>query len=133
MVRNGISTGDNEKYLRLWHEVAKVLIGFKCESREIANNSHYRWFPCNKGGEFRKWYGNRDYIVNWENDGFEIRNFFDENGRLRSRPQNIEFYFQEGMTWSTISSSLLSMRYSPQGTLFETKCSVCNKKQKSCY
>ena len=64
-------------------------------------------------------------MVNWENDGFEIRNFKDEKGKLRSRPQNMEKYFRSGLTWSTLSSANLSMRFSPEGYLFETKGSVC--------
>ena len=78
-----------------------------------------------KGGTYRKWYGNNDYIVNWKNDGEEIRNNYDEKGKLKSRPQNMDFYFKEGMTWSTISSGSLAMRYSPKGNMFETKGSVC--------
>lgn len=123
--RQGLATGDNNRFLRLWHEIEITKFNSNCTSRENAAESKKKWFPCNKGGAFRKWYGNNDYVVNWENDGFEIRNFKDENGKLRSRPQNMNYYFREGMTWSTISSSSLSMRYSPKGFMFETKGSVC--------
>lgn len=123
--RQGLATGDNNRFLRLWHEIEITKFNSNCTSRENAAESKKKWFPCNKGGAFRKWYGNNDYVVNWENDGFEIRNFKDENGKLRSRPQNMNYYFKEGMTWSTISSSSLSMRYSPKGFMFETKGSVC--------
>ena len=123
--RQGLATGDNNRFLRLWHEIEITKFNSNCTSRENAAESKKKWFPCNKGGAFRKWYGNNDYVVNWENDGFEIRNFKDENGKLRSRPQNMDYYFREGMTWSTISSSSLSMRYSPKGFMFETKGSVC--------
>ena len=86
-----------------------------------ALESRKKWFPCNKGGSFRKWYGNQEIIVNWENDGYEIKNFYDEKGKLRSRPQNIDYYFKEALTWSTISSSDCSFKYSPIGNIFETK------------
>ena len=69
--------------------------------------SYTQLFPYNKGGEFRKWYGNNDYIVNWENNGFEIRNFKDDKGKLRSRPQNTDFYFRESASWSLVTLSLI--------------------------
>lgn len=119
--RQGLATGDNEKFLRIWYEVDHKLFSIKIDSD--LNNS--KWYPCNKGGAFRKWYGNNTYVVNWQNDGYEIKNFVDENGKQRSRPQNTSYYFREGVSWSTISSSALSMRYSPKGFLFETKGSVC--------
>lgn len=123
--KQGLATGDNEKFLRLWYEVDYSKIGFGYRDRSEAQLSHKKWFPCNKGGAYRKWYGNNDYIVNWSNDGEEIRNFRDEKGKLRSRPQNMDYYFRKGITWSTLSIGQLSMRYSPQGHLFETKGSVC--------
>jgi hypothetical protein len=133
--KQGLATGENDRFLKLWHEVNFAKIGFSMQSREQANKSTKRWFPCNKGGSFRKWYGNNDYIVNWENDGQEIREFKDNAGKLRSRPQNMEYYFRDGLTWSTLSSANLSMRYSPIGHLFETKGSVCffNDKEKLLY
>lgn len=123
--KQGLATGNNDLFLRLWYECSIADIGFNCASREQAMKSHCRWFPCNKGGAFRKWYGNNDYVVDWENDGYRIRNFRDENGKLRSRPQNMDYYFREGITWSTLSIGQLSMRLSPEGHLFETKGSVC--------
>ena len=123
--RQGLATGCNDYFVRFWYEVSTLNTYLSATSREDAQNSKMKWFPCNKGGSFRKWYGNNDYVVNWENDGYEIRNFKDENGKLRSRPQNMDYYFKEGMTWSTISSASLSMRYIPKGFMFETKGSVC--------
>lgn len=102
--RQGLATADNNHFLRLWFEVNISNIGFGMSSRDEALNSQKKWFPYNKGGEFRKWYGNLEYIVNWENDGYEIRNFIDENGKLRSRPQNKDFYFKKSVSWSKISS-----------------------------
>ena len=83
-----------------------------------ALESKKKWFPYNKGGEFRKWYGNQEYLVNWENDGYEIKNFYDEKGKLRSRPQNAECYFKESISWSKVSSSNFSMRFYQKGLLF---------------
>ena len=122
--KQGLATGNNDLFLKYWHEVNFINIGFGFETKESAEMSGSKWFPCNKGGSFRKWYGNNEYVVNWEFDGIEIRNYKDPNGKLRSRPQNIDYYFREGITWSTISTSL-SMRYSPLGFIFETKGSVC--------
>ena len=84
-----------------------------------ALESKKKWFPYNKGGEFRKWYGNQEYLVNWENDGYEIKNFYDGKGKLRSRPQNTEYYFKESISWTDITSSGNSFRYYPKGFLYD--------------
>lgn len=122
--KQGLATGENDRFLRYWKEVSFNKIGLGVENRENSILTYKKWFPCNKGGEVRRWYGNNEYIVNWENDGEEIRNFKDINGKLRSRPQNLDYYFKKGFTWSTLSSSKSSFRYSPVGHLFETKGSV---------
>ena len=123
--KQGLATGDNDEFLRLWHEISVCKIGFNVSSRKEALKLGKKWFPCNKGGQFRKWYGNNEYVVNWEDDGKKIRNFRDQKGKLKSRPQNMDFYFREGITWSTLSSGNLSMRFTPKGFLFETKGSMC--------
>lgn len=111
----GLQTGDNDRYLRKWTEVNIDKISFgKTE------NSNYKWFIYNKGGKFRRWYGNREYIVNWENEGIEIRNFKGENGKLKSRPQNLKYYFMSGLSWSDVSSGLFSARYFDDGFIFDT-------------
>ena len=119
--KQGLATADNNRFLRLWNEINYNKIGYNMSNSQEALESKKKWFPCNKGGSFRKWYGNQEIIVNWENDGYEIKNFYDEKGKLRSRPQNIDYYFKEALTWSTISSSDCSFRYSPIGNIFETK------------
>ncbi|WP_022954803.1 BREX-1 system adenine-specific DNA-methyltransferase PglX [Leucothrix mucor] len=122
--RQGLATGDNGRFLRYWHEVSRgntSLEGFANSSDQRQS----RWFPCNKGGEFRRWYGNNEFVVNWESNGEEIKAFVDEKGKLRSRPQNESYYFREGLTWSAITSSSLSMRYSPKTHMFETKGAMC--------
>lgn len=117
--RQGFATGENATFLRLWYEVSFNQIGFGSANAVDALNSKMRWFPCNKGGQYRKWYGNNIFIVDWESNGQRMKAF------PGSVIRNPDYYFREGMTWSTISISSLSMRYSPVGFLFETKGSVC--------
>lgn len=117
----GLQTGNNDLFLRLWHEVDINKIGFAMHSTEEASISNYKWFPYNKGGEFRRWYGNRDYVVNWENDGYAIKHCFNTEGKLRSRPQNKDFYFKPGITWSDITSAQFSGRYCGGGFIFDVK------------
>jgi hypothetical protein len=119
-VKQGMTSADNSRFLRLWYEVSLAKIGFNCSNTLEAQNSSRKWFPYNKGGEFRKWYGNNDYIVNYENDGFEVKEFTSHlpQGtwvRIKSR----EFYFKESITWTFISSSSFGVRYSPKGAIFD--------------
>ena len=121
----GLQTADNARFLRLWFEVSQSRIGFGFENAASAARSQKKWFPCNKGGSFRKWYGNQEFLVNWENDGFEIKNFKDSKGKLLSRPQNTKFYFMDAISWSSVSSSLItSFRYFPKGFIFDH--AACN-------
>lgn len=119
--REGMATANNDYFLKLWHEVDNNIISFNEHSRESAVLSKKRWFPYNKGGEYRKWYGNREYIVNWYNDGEEIRNFKDQKGKVRSHNYNLEYIFGEGIGWSSISSGTFNARYIPKGTLSDSK------------
>ena len=123
-LKNGFTTGNNDLFLRLWNEVSFIKIGYNMKNSQEALESKKKWFPFNKGGEFRKWYGNQEYLVNWENDGYEIKNFYDEKGKLRSRPQNTEYYFKESVTCSAISSSQNSIRYCPSGNIFDVNLRV---------
>ena len=112
--KQGLATGNNDRFLRFCWEIQK-------NKRGLA-----KWVPCTKGGPFRKWYGNIDYCVNWENDGYEIKNYYGDNGKLASRPQNLSYYFKQiGCTWSTISSGKPAFRKFEKEWLFETKGSVC--------
>lgn len=117
--KQGLATADNNRFLREWYEVDFYKIKFDCKTLDEAKKSGFKWFPYNKGGEFRKWYGNNDYIVNWENDGFEIKHFFDSKGKLRSRPQNLNYMFRSSVSWSDITSSTNAFRYKPYGNLFD--------------
>ena len=124
-VKVGLQTSDNNRFLRFWHEVNINDIGFNIPNSNISKESGFKWFPHNKGGSFRKWYGNQDYIVNWYDDGYEIKNFKDKNGKLKSRPQNTSFYFKESISWSEISSSKVSFRFFETGFVFDsTGCSL---------
>lgn len=114
----GLQTSDNERFTRLWHEVNIQKLFFSATDRLVAKKTNKKWFPFNKGGDFRKWYGNNDYIVNWENDGDEIKNFVDTKGKIKSRPQNMNYYFKESITWSKISSGKIAFRYKPNGHIF---------------
>ena len=118
--KQGLATADNDQFLRRWHEVDQGKCSYHSRSRDAAAQSGKKWFPYNKGGEFRKWYGNQEYLVNWENDGHAIRAFGTEDGgRARSRPQNTEFYFSPSVTWSFVSSSYFGVRYSDAGAVFD--------------
>lgn len=115
ITREGMATADNERFLRNWHEVSVNKIS-------CFNEKTSKWYPYNKGGAFRRWYGNRDYIVNWENNGFEIRNNIDkETGRVRSHNYNGEYAFKECITWSALSSGDISIRYCEEGFLWDSK------------
>lgn len=117
----GLQTGDNDRFMRAWHEVPFFEIGFDIQDANEAKLSKKKWFPYNKGGAYRKWYGNFENVVNWENDGELIRGFKDANGKLRSRPQNTNFYFKKSITWSEITSSWKSFRFSPVGCIYDVK------------
>ena len=117
--RQGLATGCNDIFVRQWFEVNNEKIKFDTHSISESVSSGKKWFPYNKGGEFRKWYGNNDFVVNWENDGLLIRNFKNEQGKVRSRPQNTQYYFKECASWSLISSGSAAFRYKPFGHIFD--------------
>ncbi len=120
--REGMATADNDRFLRYWFEIGIFNISFNSPNAKEAKTSHKRWFPYNKGGEYRKWYGNNDYTVNWEKDGLEIRNNIDSaTGRIRSHNYNGEYGFLKGITWSALSSGNISVRYCNPGFLFDSK------------
>ncbi len=120
--REGMATADNDHFLRLWTEVNFNSITFDCITSKYAIEKKVKWVPYNKGGTERDWYGNNDYIVDWSNDGYEIKNNKDcKTGRIRSHNYNGEYGFREGVTWSAISSGNLSVRYCQEGFLFDSK------------
>ncbi|WP_405256416.1 BREX-1 system adenine-specific DNA-methyltransferase PglX [Ligilactobacillus murinus] len=118
--KQGLATADNNRFLREWWEVEHDKIKFDAKSIPDAVESGKKWFPYNKGGSFRRWYGNYDYVVNWENDGQEIRNFVDDKGKQRSVVRNPSYYFKEAITWSDVTSGNFSIRYREIGSLFDS-------------
>lgn len=117
--RQGLATGENARFVREWWEVDDCKSVYSCGSIQESIESACKWFPYNKGGDFRKWYGNNSSVVNWENDGQEIRNYKDQNGRLLSRPQNTNCFFSQSITWSKISSGSIAFRFKPAGHIFD--------------
>ena len=122
--RQGMATTNNALFLRQWFEVSLNRVGFGLSPSE-ARASVLKWFPINRGGEFRRWFGNNDNIVNYSNMGREICEYIDNTPDVRvksnGRVINRDSYFRAGLTWSTISSGKFAVRYSPEGSIFETK------------
>jgi type II restriction/modification system DNA methylase subunit YeeA len=117
--RLGMATADNHKFLRFWFEVSAEKLGLHVCSRSEAIESKKKWFQYQKGGDFRKWYGNLEYVVNWESDGYEVQHFADEEtGRIRSHNYNLDYIFKDGVTWNALSSSNTSARISTR-SLFD--------------
>ncbi len=122
--RMGLTTGQNEKYLRLWYEISFVSVGLNM-NRDEAKKSCLKWFPYNKGGEYRKWYGNRDYVVNWYNDGYEMQHTFHPDGkRIWAHNFNQEYNFIEHISWNDLSTNSLSFRFFNKGFLFDSSAAV---------
>lgn len=115
ITREGMATADNDRFLRLWPEIS-------LSKFSKFNKDSDKWFPYNKGGGFRKWFGNRDYLVNWSNNGYEIKHNIDpKTGRIRSHNYNGEYAFEECGTWSAISSGIFAIRYCESGFLWDSK------------
>lgn len=110
---NGFTTGDNNRFLRFWTEVDYRKIDFSNESVDALPKSVGKWFPYNKGGDFRKWYGNNEYLINYGNDGEEIKAY----GHLV--PRSLKYQFRESVTWNKITSGTTAFRYKPVGTMFD--------------
>ena len=109
----GLATADNARFLRLWFEVSRSRIGFGFENAALAARSGLKWFSHNKGGGFRRWYGNQDYVINWENDGKELYNF---KGAVIRNPS---FYFKHSLSWPKVCSNAISFRYYPNGFIYD--------------
>lgn len=109
-MKPGLQTGNNFRFVRYWWE---------CFTKKLNNDNNPKWKSYAKGGPYRKWSGNLWAVVNWENDGWEIKNFKDEEGKLRSRPQNESFYFKKGITYSALGGRKVSFRLLPEGCIFD--------------
>ena len=125
--RIGMATANNDRFMRLWYEVNVDKTSFSSSSREKAKESGKKWFSYCKGGNFRKWYGNLEYIVNWESDGYEVQNFRDENtGRVRSHNYNLDYIFKPGLTFTAISSSNFACRVMTNSLFGSGGSGICN-------
>lgn len=120
--REGMATANNDLFVRNWWEVSIWLIGLNFGTLEEASASRKKWFPYQKGGEYRKWFGNNELVVDWEDDGRAIKSNIDSaTGRIRSHNYNGTYAFREGITWSSLSSGRIHFRLSGQGALFDSK------------
>lgn len=111
--KKGLDTGENDKFLRYWHEPAFYRLGIGYDSSDSFTEAKKKWAPHDKGGDFRRWYGNKEWIINWENNGFELHH---SKANLRSE----RFYFHKAITWGSLSSGNISFRYSDYGALSNT-------------
>lgn len=117
--KQGLATADNKRFLRQWFEVGIDNISFDSQSIKDSIESGKKWFPLNKGGAYRKWYGNNFYVVNWKNNGYEMKHFLWPNGKQRSVIRNPNFYFKSGITIPSITSGKVNSRVYFQGFIFD--------------
>jgi hypothetical protein len=123
--RVGLQTGSNETFVRSWFEVSLAKTKFNATDARDAQASGRKWFPYNKGGAFRKWSGNAELVVQWDNDGFDIKHFKNAQGKLRSRPQNTSYYFRPSVSWSKVSIGAVAFRFFQAGFIFDVAgCSI---------
>lgn len=115
----GLATGDNNIFQRIWYEVVYDNIGFNVKDCSETLKRKEKWYPCNSGGEYRKWSTDDVMVVNWKNDGSEIRRFRNQSGKLASRPQNTQHYFKRGLTWNKLSMSHFAVKYKKEGYIFD--------------
>lgn len=126
-VKAGMSTSNNDRFLRYWFEVSIINSSFNCLTTSQAKESMIKWFPFNKGGGYRSWYGNLEYLVNWQNDGAEIKKAVVSNAgdpdttHWSRRIYNTEYYFKPCITWSLIGGNNIAFRYSPAGAIISHK------------
>lgn len=122
-VRSGLQTSDNKRFLRLWFEVEHPNIAFDCSSHQESKTRKEKWYPHTKGGEYRKWYGNLEYVVNWKSDGYELYEFA---SRLYGSPtriiKSVDMYFKPYITWShTTSKKQFAVRKVDKGLIFNVE------------
>lgn len=115
----GLATGDNTIFQRNWYEVSFLNIGFNISNAKETLHRTEKWYPCNSGGDYRKWSADDNIVVNWQNDGSEIKQFRNAAGKLAARPQNTQWYFKEGLTWNKLSSSRFAVKYKRPGYVFD--------------
>ncbi|MFV7709352.1 BREX-1 system adenine-specific DNA-methyltransferase PglX [Shewanella algae] len=123
--RKGMCTRDNDYFVRYWHEVSFEKIGFGCTSRDESKATGKRWFPYQKGGEFRLWYGNQTSIVDWKDDGYKLLNMESLGWKGNSTNHNLDYIFKPAIVWSKITSSVPSFRMSDSGYLYDDASGLC--------
>ena len=124
--RQGMATSDNNKFLRLWYEISENKMCLNAADEIVAEQSGKKWFPYNKGGEYRKWYGNNDFLINWEYNGQEVKALATKLYKTVTRTiKNMQFYFQPCISWSLISSGKVAFRYKQPGNLFDVAGMSC--------
>ena len=133
--RQGMATSDNNRFLREWYEVSYSRIFFNASDREAAIQSSKKWFPYNKGGAFRRWYGNCEYVLNWENDGEEVISYAAYLYRSPTRTiKSISEYFKPSISWSKVTAGGFSMRYFEEGFIFDVAgCSIFADNNRTLY
>lgn len=118
--KTGMTTGDNNRFLRLWYEVDSKKIKFDAINAEDAERSKRKWFPYSKGGGFKRWYGYNEYLINWENNGYEVKNNVKENGLKAASVRSENLYFKKLISWSAVTSGKFSCRIVAGGALFDS-------------
>ena len=133
--RQGMATSDNNRFLRYWYEIDDNKLGFNMKNADEALESHKKWFPYNKGGYYRKWYGNMDFVINYENDGYEVKEYAKSLYNSVTRTiKSISEYFKPSVSWSKISSGSIAFRYYPNGFIFDVAgCCIFYKDEKTMY
>lgn len=131
--RAGMITGNNDLFIRLWHEISTKKFGTGILNRGESIKSEKKWFPYSKGGNYRKWYGNNEYVVNWEQDGEFMRNFKNKKGKIPAHAFNLDYIFKENITWNSLSSYKFSARYIDKGFLFDASGSFASVKKEDVY
>jgi hypothetical protein len=117
--KHGMSTGNNHRFLRCWYETCHFKIGIAIPSRDAAAESGKKWFPYNKGGEYRRWYGNNTFVVNYEDRGRDMRAACEDGSNTGFRHDNYTLYFLPSLTWTDISSTFFAVRCSDPGFVFD--------------
>jgi len=129
--RKGMVTADNPRFIRIWHEVDIFSVGFDIASRRESSESGKKWFPYQKGGDYRKWFGNNEAVVNWETDGRELLGMKTEGYKVGSTNHNLEFIFKPAITWTKITSATQSFRYATAGYLYDDASGLCPAKDET--
>lgn len=123
--RKGMVTADNNRFVRLWYEVNREYIGINIKTRDEAQKSKKKWFPYHKGGAYRKWYGNNIYVINWENDGYELLHMKGNGYKVGSTNHNLDYIFKPSIYWTKISTSKFAPRISYNGYLYDDASPFC--------